>query len=815
MDLSVSGRIFSNYDLGFLDSLVQQLCENTVQKLWVNRTFPLVLLGDFSRNWFKVRDESGIFHDESGHFYHIEPQDHHLSQLQAIITDCETVSDIYEAVVFAKIIHQIFLNRLEPEGILPQLRRRSLVNEFKKLPRKWSVIAIRHDLHLYNETGDLGAPNTKCTVYSALAKDDNIRILHLLPATDDSAPIECKLQEVERHPDLVYEALSYTWGPPVPRRNITLDGQTFSVTKNLAAALRDLRQRNSRRVLWVDAVCIDQSNIQERGSQVAQMNLIYINATRVLVWLGRESSTSSAIFNGFKESIKFLKLLISHAPESRFFPFMPVDHCAECENYTLTRRAWNGVGDDFALDDVTNLSEAFVQLLQRPWWKRVWVLQEFVLAKEVMFFCGSRSIEWKYLQTNLNVLARQARRAAKHQEGGLGRRVRTNHQLLELLNETFPFFLLQQSSDQPTKALPTLENLLAISSGFDATDCRDKIFALLGVLSDDKREALGITPRYDLKPRQTFVELAKAFIMSTRRLDVLTARPHLPKKHREDLVLPSWVPDLLEGKYSYVFNSISATQFSSYGALQNFMSNQVDRQEDQPSEFQDKATGRLFNAGLEDALGSSLFFAENNEVLRVRGVTVDSIAFVGSSLNLGRAALAHYAPGDQSIERLNRIHLDQLAIIQGWKRLCLAMSASTYLPTGGPILEAFWRTVVLDRFITHGENGHSMARLPDVINKDNAGRLFGWSDALKFPPADHDQESTMLMYMRTITLELWNFNKLNPYCVNLRFFTTSRGYIGIGHPSCAPGDKVTVLLGSSVPLVLREFPEGHVLIGER
>lgn len=97
------------------------------------------------------------------------------------------------------------------ESIKPpaELRRIRLAAEFRKLPPRWSVICIRHDLHLYSEVEDARTLNSASGVYSELAKSHRIRLLHLLPDADDSSPTKCALQEVDQDQELPYEALSY------------------------------------------------------------------------------------------------------------------------------------------------------------------------------------------------------------------------------------------------------------------------------------------------------------------------------------------------------------------------------------------------------------------------------------------------------------------------------------------------------------------------------------------------------------------------------------------------------------------------------
>lgn len=130
--------------------------------------------------------------------------------------------------------------------------------------------------------------------YSPLSAN-SIRLLRLQPHSDEHAPIQCQLFEYplsdSRRGTHLYEALSYVWGSEEkPRRVSTNEGDLY-VTKNLHAALLRLRDRSFERIIWADAICINQDDIEERNYQVQAMAKIYARASRVIVWL--EEATSS------------------------------------------------------------------------------------------------------------------------------------------------------------------------------------------------------------------------------------------------------------------------------------------------------------------------------------------------------------------------------------------------------------------------------------------------------------------------------------------------------------------------------------------
>ena len=164
---------------------------------------------------------------------------------------------------------------------------------------------------------------------------DSIRLLRLSPYGNESAEIQCELVEYSlQDPADLYEALSYTWGGLHKPRSISINKQNFAVTENLHAALLRLRHRSFERILWIDAICINQDNLEEQGQQVQLMAKIYSKATRVLVWLGETADNSDTAL----EKIHF-------------------------------------AAENDSLDSLINkpIRKAILALLQRPWFRRIWV----------------------------------------------------------------------------------------------------------------------------------------------------------------------------------------------------------------------------------------------------------------------------------------------------------------------------------------------------------------------------------------------------------------------------------------------------------
>ena len=135
--------------------------------------------------------------------------------------------------------------------------------------------------------------------YSPIDKEvSEIQLMTLLPGTFGSRiclPIDSTVLSENSVPE--YEALSYAWGSAKRSANIDVveaGGESaLAVTRNLAEALQYLRYKDRPRVLWIDAICVDQNNISERGHQVVRMAKIYPQASRVVLWLGPERDDSA------------------------------------------------------------------------------------------------------------------------------------------------------------------------------------------------------------------------------------------------------------------------------------------------------------------------------------------------------------------------------------------------------------------------------------------------------------------------------------------------------------------------------------------
>ncbi|KAH8726628.1 heterokaryon incompatibility protein-domain-containing protein, partial [Phaeosphaeriaceae sp. PMI808] len=202
-----------------------------------------------------------------------------------------------------------------------------------------------------------------------------IRLFRLMGGT---GPIQACLFKAFLHKTgngMPYEALSYTWGTNETTEQIILNGERFMLTKNLYSALRYLRFKNEDRILWIDAICIDQSHIAERNHQVSHMASIYRDAERVLFWLGEPTYETDLLASS-------LKRLQARASDTLNFT-------QENAHDSQWKILWN---DEKSYEDSRALRRGLVSLLARLWFKRSWILQEVCFARTGVVTCGTKEI---------------------------------------------------------------------------------------------------------------------------------------------------------------------------------------------------------------------------------------------------------------------------------------------------------------------------------------------------------------------------------------------------------------------------------------
>jgi hypothetical protein len=379
-------------------------------------------------------------------------------------------------------------------------------------------------------------------------KDYMFSLTLLAPNSSDAIEaLSDYITDLDAIPRLEYTALSYTWGMETSLSTVAVNGYRLEVTKNLEIALRHLRLIDDTKTLWIDALCIDQNNILERNQQVQLMAQIYATATETIVWLGPAADGSDWVLD---------KMISGEVEDNDAFAF----------SYRL------------------------FQLLCRPWWTRVWVIQEVVFSRAAIIRCGDRFVSFHILADRFKQLQQ---RFSKELESHYHRwdiilkgclkfyaslkpteypRTYLDSQLpftkqptisatttcvrlirswwLESFLWTVSIFHTRNSGIQSPGSYPIIHTL---TSRCEATDPRDHVYALLNLCSFPGHR---IVADY-YKSTATVLSEAMSLHISER----LTGAYRIwPLQFDRDLIpeLPSWVPNLarpllLEGALAHDF----------------------------------------------------------------------------------------------------------------------------------------------------------------------------------------------------------------------------------------------------------------------
>ena len=341
-------------------------------------------------------------------------------------------------------------------------------------------------------------------------EDQSFRLLELDLSSDtasaEEAIVRGRLDTYDLRDGLDYDALSYTWGSKEESVHIRLNEEWFPASHNLHEALQQLRidQRKATkpRKLWIDAVCINQSDNAEKSHQVMLMRDIYANACRVLVWIGEPDNLSTLAFDTLE------RFAIDDGTPDGSATYLDIQ------------------------DTVKERKEAIRLFIERPYFFRMWVIQEVVVARSVTVFCGSWSIDFDKLHIAMQRM--------------------TGSGFFPFSGATTNLTYVGnwRASYLEMNALEMEENLdlrlFLDSRDRNATDPRDKIYSLRGIAN--KELAVGIKVNYDDSVEKVYTDFSKHVLSIRPDLQILSA---IILRHRKtsNLALPSYVPDWSLPKY--------------------------------------------------------------------------------------------------------------------------------------------------------------------------------------------------------------------------------------------------------------------------
>lgn len=454
-----------------------------------------------------------------------------------------------------------------------------------------------------------------------------IRILKL-DCSQVTDGIECELEHVFLQNSPQFDALSYTWGPNVFSQSILCGGRSLAVTESLHAALLELR-RSQYTYIWIDAVCINQQNVSERNAQVAIMSDIYRAARRVVVWLGSSSASDSLAFKAIQEMQTELQKWTAQREREKGPD--PVFENAIDRDYQEFYTGFKHIHSPLWAEG-SEVWKCLSHLAQRPWFRRIWIIQEVALARNAIVKCGVFEIGFPTFVQTYAVIRGSAFQTRLNGYG--------DHN--DGVNQMTQIEKIRAALD--TAGAWKLNRIMPNTRSSLATDPRDKIFGVLGLAADHHAREFPVDYEIDTV---TLYKLFTAFcIEQTGSYDILSTFPVAPELNR--LVgLPTWVPD-----YSGIEECHPiTTRFPS-----------------------------AYNAGKNTMMQAT--FSSNGDVLTITGTVLDSIKEVSPPI-------ANATPADHG-ERMKVL----LGVLERCEKM-VANCPDPYF-NGATRIEAYWRTLLLD-----------------------------------------------------------------------------------------------------------------------
>ncbi|KAF5334073.1 hypothetical protein D9758_017662 [Tetrapyrgos nigripes] len=368
------------------------------------------------------------------------------------------------------------------------------------------------------------------SVYVNRLQGRAIRLLQILPADPDEQ-LECQLIEVSLDALPTYEALSYVWGDANPRESILCNDQAMEITRSLAQALRKLRpfkgeevddrlatvSNISARVVWADAICINQDDIPERNHQVQLMRDISSNAARVMVWLGLDNCGQAS------KAVAAIQLVTHFLSTYQAFSKDMRQKNVTWDNQGhghFTFELCETLFHSKSLQDPWTSIRVFFDL---PWWSRIWCVQEAFLAGKVAMLYGDECVDGRDVAVFSEWYMREAQYAGDTPQG-------SSREAIKRANNVF------NHRDRDAR------HLFMVCEDFrdlQATNPRDKVYGLLGLWRPTEKEKNPIEIDYNKSVAGVYTDVVLMAIRDLRDLFVLRFVDH---DHDSDDGFPSWVP---------------------------------------------------------------------------------------------------------------------------------------------------------------------------------------------------------------------------------------------------------------------------------
>lgn len=581
--------------------------------------------------------------------------------------------------------------------------------------------------------------------YQKLGNDKSIRLIHLEPGRA-TEPIRCNLVHTSLLKNPVYEALSYTWGTNDDSETIFCDNVPFRVTRNLFAALIRFRDAKKTKSLWVDAICINQNDNNEKAGQIYLMREIYSQAQRGLIWLGCkqiEDKQAFAVLQKLDDFIHWYRGKITVAPsqtQGRSLPLHIPAVATKFRDMNVSPREWSCLNKFF----------------QRPWFNRVWVIQEAVIVADnplpTVVVCGDQELSW-------NTLANVA-------EGivSLGLFFMFGSGSLRSLGHVALCLMERLRRSRKHNATNLLLTMLDSTREACATNPRDKIFGLCGLIPYAEANNVLLLPSYNKSCAEVYTHAATYILKKHNSLSLLQHIPWtLPQYggHGGISGLPSWVPDWSK---RHPFQPLQSKAYSAGG-------------ESEPR----------------------FRFSGNGTVLSIKGRVLDPINTL-----MGLEIITQDPKEKHTEDLMTRLKLCH-NYKRKWYRFCASAcwslcgrpiqediplpSNQDVYPTGETLQEAFWRTLLCNNDMQRSKVSSEYGAHWSIVHRwyCNSGNIVG-------NPPSMEEITGMMLFEEPMDL----------FAEGRRFCTTFNGRMGWVPQRAQIGDLVCIFQGCSVPFVIRK-----------
>ena len=621
----------------------------------------------------------------------------------------------------------------------------------------------------------------------------------LLRAGVGGEPLRCSLTIVNVESCPPFEALSYVWGQARAVHPVLCDGGAVSITQNLDDALRSLRLPTQARRLWVDAVCIDQQNLDERSRQVRYMRLIYSRATRVIVWLGLKVP-------GLEKAMDLAEMI--HEIRSADRPDETTEAVSKVElNQNVSMLA---IATLTAEEEAAKHLQA---LLFRDFFSRSWCVQEVLVSAYCVAKIEDVEIDFfKILSTALYI------------HMGLGKLVPDTP--LEFWNmvymkRTGNSRLVPQSSNAVEGSIGPLLHLLVGTRDFKATDPRDKIFALLGITDEglNPQRAYQVMAPSDSLGMKLLQRMQGAITGVADYVNKLGPDMHFM---RNKALIADYKKPVME-----VYRDFTRFHFRKAPRILDILSH-VQHIEDPstagwpswvPKWFQPRSASMfgmipVFLAGFCD--GHFRYFAEvHDNPLGGNAIEPNSLKIDGFYVDRVRAIS----------EVIQTDYTEAVPVVACWGQLLNHLPlfpCNNYYRNGEPLDVAFCSTLaggilgpLMAKLLQGDETGNSLETIVSrftQISIANTAAYLTREASFRGHPVGKEIVS-LQSHAATVSAEDYE-TSVRSIAYGRRLYMTQNGTLGLGPRMMQEGDEVCVLFGGRVPFLMRRKPDHHLFIGE-